>query len=101
MSNSTYVYQQYIHKSRYARFIEEEKDERVTETVSRYFDFMSNHLKTKHKHIIPTNRTRGTVINLDVMPSMRTLMIEFSLERDHTHIIVVIFLLIVSDHLTK
>ena len=47
-------YQQYIHKSRYARFIEEEKRrESYIETVSRYFDFMSNHLKTKHKHIIP------------------------------------------------
>ena len=55
MSNSLPTsYQQYIHKSRYARFIEEEKRrESWTETVSRYINFISNHLKSKHKHIIP------------------------------------------------
>ena len=88
MSNSLPTgYQQYIHKSRYARFIEEEKRrESWTETVSRYFDFMSNHLKTKHKHIIPNKaELEEAVINLDVMPSMRALMTAGpALERDHT-----------------
>ena len=80
-------YQQYIHKSRYARFIEEEKRrESWTETVSRYVDFMSNHLKTKHKHIIPNRgELEEAIINLDVMPSMRALMTAGpALERDHT-----------------
>ena len=88
MSNSLPTgYQQYIHKSRYARFIEEEKRrESWTETVSRYFDFMSKHLKTKHKHIIPNKaELEEAVINLDVMPSMRALMTAGpALERDHT-----------------
>jgi len=80
-------YQQYIHKSRYARFLDDEKRrESWTETVSRYFDFMSNHLKTKHKHIIPNRgELEEAVINLDVMPSMRALMTAgTALERDHT-----------------
>ena len=88
MSNSLPTgYQQYIHKSRYARFIEEEKRrESWTETVSRYFDFMSSHLKSKHKHIIPNRaELEEAVINLDVMPSMRALMTAGpALERDHT-----------------
>ena len=88
MSNSLPTgYQQYIHKSRYARFLDEEKRrESWTETVSRYFDFMSNHLKTKHKHIIPNKaELEEAVINLDVMPSMRALMTAGpALERDHT-----------------
>ena len=88
MSNSLPTgYQQYIHKSRYARFLDEEKRrESWTETVSRYFDFMSNHLKTKHKHIIPNKaELEEAVINLDVMPSMRALMTAGpAQERDHT-----------------
>lgn len=88
MSNSLPTgYQQYIHKSRYARFLDEEKRrESWTETVSRYFDFMSGHLKSKHKHIIPNRaELEEAVINLDVMPSMRALMTAGpALERDHT-----------------
>ena len=88
MSNSLPTsYQQYIHKSRYARFLDEEKRrESWTETVSRYFDFMSKHLKAKHKHIIPNKaELEEAVINLDVMPSMRALMTAGpALERDHT-----------------
>ena len=77
MSNSLPTgYQQYIHKSRYARFIEEEKKkESWTETVSRYINYISDHLKRKHKHII-TNKgeLEEAIINLDVMLSMRALM---------------------------
>ena len=44
-------YQQYIHKSRYARFVDEDKKrESWPETVKRYFDFMEVHLKENHKH---------------------------------------------------
>ena len=88
MSNSLPTsYQQYIHKSRYARFIEEEKRrESWTETVSRYINFISNHLKSKHKHIIPNKgELEEAIINLDVMPSMRALMTAGpALDRDHT-----------------
>tara|TARA_B100001109_G_scaffold86128_1_gene70278 strand:+ start:2184 stop:4106 length:1923 start_codon:yes stop_codon:yes gene_type:complete len=88
MSNSLPTsYQQYIHKSRYARFIEEEKRrESWTETVSRYINFISDHLKSKHKHIIPNKaELEEAIINLDVMPSMRALMTAGpALDRDHT-----------------
>ena len=44
MTNNNYLpttYQQFIHASRYARFVESEKRrETWDETVSRYFDFM-------------------------------------------------------------
>ena len=40
------TYQQYIHTSRYARFIDDKgRRETWDETVTRYFDFMQNHLK--------------------------------------------------------
>ena len=43
--------------------------------VSRYINFISNHLKSKHKHIIPNKgELEEAIINLDVMPSMRALM---------------------------
>ena len=80
-------YQQYIHKSRYARFVDEDKKrESWPETVTRYFDFMANHLKQNHKHNIPNREElEEAVLNLDVMPSMRALMTAGpALERDHT-----------------
>jgi len=80
-------YQQYIHKSRYARFVDENKKrESWSETVTRYFDFMSNHLKINHKHNIPNREElEEAVLNLDVMPSMRALMTAGpALDRDHT-----------------
>ena len=40
------VYQQFIHKSRYARWLPEEKRrEEWHETVGRYFDFFEKHLE--------------------------------------------------------
>ena len=43
-------YQEFIHKSRYARWLpEESRREEWSETVNRYLDYMSDHLKKKHK----------------------------------------------------
>jgi hypothetical protein len=43
-------YQQFIHKSRYARWRDDDKRrEEWNETVGRYVDFMSSHLLKKHK----------------------------------------------------
>ena len=43
-------YQQFIHKSRYARWMDEnERREEWHETVHRYVNFMSAHLKNKFK----------------------------------------------------
>ena len=80
-------YQQYIHKSRYARFIDEDKKrESWPETVGRYFDYMESHLKDKHNYKIPNREElENEVLNLGVMPSMRALMTAGpALDRDHT-----------------
>jgi ribonucleoside-triphosphate reductase (thioredoxin) len=71
-------YQTYIAKSRYSRYLDDKgRREHWNETVSRYFDFMESHLSDKHNYILtPELRARleGAVLNLDVMPSMRSLM---------------------------
>lgn len=72
------VYQQFIHKSRYARWNnEEERRETWDETVDRYFTFMCEHLENKHAYKIPVKlhkELKDAVLNLEVMPSMRALM---------------------------
>ena len=90
MSNSLPTnYQQYIHTSRYARFIDEKgRRETWSETVERYFDFMEQHLKKNHKYILPKqlrSELEGAVLSLRIMPSMRALMTAgAALERDNT-----------------
>lgn len=83
------LYQEFIHLSRYSRWLETEKRrETWQETVKRYFDFFQNHLKTKQKFILTTelrNELETAVLNLEVMPSMRALMTAGeALERDNT-----------------
>ena len=42
-------YQQFIHKSRYARWLDDEqRRENWDETVERYLQFMVDHVKEKH-----------------------------------------------------
>lgn len=82
------IFQQYIHKSKYARWIEEEKRrEEWPETVDRYLNFFTNHLSTKFDYKVPDaelKRIRKAILNLDVMPSMRGLMTAGpALERDN------------------
>ena len=71
-------YQKFIHQSRYARWKEEEgRRETWEETVSRYFDFMSDHLLDNFDYELPDSireRIENRVLNLDIMPSMRALM---------------------------
>ena len=63
------TYQQLIHKSRYARWDEETgKRESWEETVDRYLNFFSKQLTKKD-----TAYVREFLINLEVMPSMRSL----------------------------
>tara|TARA_R100000008_G_scaffold86529_1_gene79999 strand:- start:23 stop:1945 length:1923 start_codon:yes stop_codon:yes gene_type:complete len=80
-------YQEFIHLSRYARWNEElGRRETWQETVARYFDFMQEHLKWKHKIDISNERPalEQAVLNLEVMPSMRALMSAGkALARDH------------------
>lgn len=73
-------YQSYIHTSRYARWLPE-KNRRETweETVGRYIDFWGDKLNSKQ-----SDELRGAILNLEVMPSMRTLMTAGkALERDN------------------
>jgi ribonucleoside-triphosphate reductase len=80
-------YQQFIHKSRYARYLpEHNRREHWDETVTRYVDYMANRVS---EHGADFGDMRDTIIkaivNLEVMPSMRALMTAGkALDRDHT-----------------
>ncbi len=83
------LYQQFIAKSRYSRFLPNEgRREHWEESVNRYFTFLFNHLETKYNHIVDNKqRTEliNAVTNLEVMPSMRAIMTAGkALERDNT-----------------
>ena len=71
-------YQTYIAKSRYSRYLDDKgRREHWDETVARYFDFMEKHLKKNNDYTLTPelrNRLETAVLNLDVMPSMRSIM---------------------------
>ncbi len=72
------VYQQWIHKTRYARYLEElQRRESWEETVRRYTGFFEDRLDLK------LTEFGRAILDLDVMPSMRCLMTAGkALERD-------------------
>lgn len=83
------VYQQFIHKSRYARFLpEENRREHWEETVNRYMNFMVSYVEEKHKYKLPADivyELGQAIENMEIMPSMRAMMTAGkALERDHT-----------------
>ena len=83
------LYSQFIHKSRYARFIPEvNRREHLGETVRRYVDYMEAHVKEKHNYILDLTLKEeliAAIENMEVMPSMRALMTAGkALERDNT-----------------
>lgn len=66
-------YQQFIHLSRYARWLPEQgRRETWKETVNRYLNFMEEKFGEKLTDHIP--RLRQAILGLDVLPSMRALM---------------------------
>ena len=71
-------YQEFIHLSRYSRWLPSEKRrETWDETIQRYFDFFQEHLKeTCDYDLKPELRKEleSAVLRLGVMPSMRCLM---------------------------
>ena len=71
-------YQEFIHLSRYSRWLQEkERRETWDETVARYFDFFTEHLKeTVNFTLSKELRTEleQAVLGLRVMPSMRCIM---------------------------
>jgi len=65
-------YQQFIHKSRYARWIpEESRRETWAETVNRYVDFWKDRGQIDEKIAL---QLFNAIHNLEVMPSMRCMM---------------------------
>ena len=72
------LYQQFIHKSRYARYLESQnRREHWDETVGRYFDFMSGHLKNNLGYTLGDDlrhQLEEAVVNQEIMPSMRAMM---------------------------
>jgi len=76
-------YQSFIHKSRYARWLDEEgRREAWDETVERYMD---NVVRTKAGDDSYINKIRDAILSLEVMPSMRAMMTAGkALERDNT-----------------
>lgn len=76
-------YQEFIHKSRYARYLPDEKRrEDWDETVWRLVDYYADRLPFEEKEIGP--ELFGAIHNLDVMPSMRALMTAGpALDRSH------------------
>ena len=69
-------YQKFIHLSRYARWQGDiSRRETWNETVSRYMDFLENHLQSNFDYKIPNRKkVEDAIINLEIMPSMRALM---------------------------
>lgn len=66
------AFQQYIHKSRYARYKEEEqRRETWEETVDRTVDFWKDRGQLDD---VTAKRVKKAIMNLEVMPSMRCLM---------------------------
>jgi ribonucleoside-triphosphate reductase (thioredoxin) len=83
------TYSQFISKSRYSRYLpEKRRRENWNETVSRYFNFMEDHLLKNNNYALTRelrNELEQAVVNLDVMPSMRAIMTAGkALERDNT-----------------
>jgi len=74
-------YAEYIHKSRYARWLEEKgRRETWEETVKRYCDFWQK----RYPDTFPYNIIYTAIYNKEVMPSMRALMTAGpALERDN------------------
>jgi len=72
------LYQQFIHKSRYARWLwDENRRENWDETVARYFNFFEEHLMEMHNFNLDKSVRREleeSVLSLKTMPSMRCLM---------------------------
>ncbi|MGH7747505.1 MAG: ATP cone domain-containing protein, partial [Candidatus Dormibacteria bacterium] len=72
---------QYVHLSRYARYRDDlKRRETWPETVGRYCDFF----KGKFGDVFPYDVVYTSILNMDVMPSMRALMSAGpALERDN------------------
>ena len=83
------IYETFIAKSRYSRFLENEgRREHWHETVHRYIGFIDSHLVKKHNYKMPDNlynELYNAIHDRELMPSMRAMMTAGeALERDNT-----------------
>lgn len=80
------LYQEYIHKSRYARYLDDKfRREHWPETVDRFVDYISNKCGDNVLPQAIKNEIRGSIVNMEVMPSMRAVMTAgLALDRDNT-----------------
>ena len=75
-------YQSFIHKSRYAKYVDGKGRESWSDTVERYMD---NVVRPKLGDDTYVNNIRDAILNLEVMPSMRAMMTAgLALNRDNT-----------------
>lgn len=72
------LYQQVIHQTRYARWNEEsQRRETWEETTQRYVDYFDDFLRDNHDYALTDDvkaAVKSALYNMEVMPSMRTLM---------------------------
>ena len=79
-SNLPTPYQNFIHKSRYARWDDSlERRETWEETVDRYLSYICDHVALKHSFRMEDNYSlcdllRKNILELKTMPSMRAMM---------------------------
>jgi ribonucleoside-diphosphate reductase alpha chain len=78
-------YQRFIHKSRYARYLDSEgRRETWEETVDRYCSFWEETLSHKGRKLPLPDEVKQAILDMEIMPSMRALMTAGpALERDH------------------
>ena len=75
-------YQSFIHKSRYARYIDGKGRESWAETVGRYMDTVVRPVLGDDTYV---NQLEEAILNLEIMPSMRAMMTAGpALTRDNT-----------------
>lgn len=71
-------YQEYIAKSRYSRYLDDqERREHWSDSVNRYFDFMTDHLQSNIGYTLGgalLEELKNAVLHMDNMPSMRAIM---------------------------
>src|SRR5210317_1298053 len=75
-------YQEFIHKSRYAKYFDGKGRENWDETVERYMDNVVRPVAGDDSYI---NQIRDAILGLEIMPSMRAMMTAGpALDRDNT-----------------
>lgn len=84
MTSLPTTYQQFIHISRYARWLDDkQRRETWEETVSRYCDFFSKRFDGKYDDVI-YSELKPAILNVEVLPSLRGLMTAgHALEREN------------------